>query len=345
LKAKILEQKDEISELKTIIQHQSKSLQHQAMQIFARDEILIKLRYERDFFKNNDKRSVQLTGLTTWTHLDSLFKRVEADLTPVRMHKLTVWQTFISTLMRLRSGCTARDIGYRFDISEATAGRAFYVTINVLYHKLQPLVAWPEREKIIASMPKCFRIEFGNVVSIVIDCFEIKTETPEQLDAKSAMYSHYKSHNTLKVLIGITPDGVIAFISEGFTGHTSDNFITTNSGLMEKLEPGDVIMCDRGFTIQEAAADKLASIIIPAFRHRGEYQLSAIAIEETRNIGNVRIHVERCISTLRQKYEILSKILPITLLTTHKKSNSPINKILLVCSALVNLCPSIVPRD
>jgi DDE superfamily endonuclease/Helix-turn-helix of DDE superfamily endonuclease len=258
LKNQIEHQKSTIDRLESIIRRQ-------AIEIEEKNKKLQHLLYEKAFFEGNDKRTVQLTGLATWAHLESLFKRVEADLTPIKIHRLSVWQTFVSTLMRLRTGCTARDLAYRFDISEATAGRAFHVTVNVLYQKLQPLVAWPDRQKIIRAMPKCFRIEFGNVVSIVIDCFEIKTESPDRLDAKSALYSHYKSHNTVKVLIGITPDGLIAFISEGFTGHTSDNFITNKSGLIEQLQPGDVIMCDRGFKIQDVVEEKMASVILPAF--------------------------------------------------------------------------------
>jgi len=54
----------------------------------------------------------------------------------------------------------------------------------------------------------------------------------------------------VKYLIGITPQGSIAFISQGWGGRTSDVHLTEKSGLLEKLLPGDVILADSGFTIQ-----------------------------------------------------------------------------------------------
>ena len=46
-----------------------------------------------------------------------------------------------------------------------------------------------------------------------------------------------------------------------------------------------------------------AKLHIPAFT-RGKSQLSATEVEETRKIANVRIHVERVIGYVRQKYKI-----------------------------------------
>ena len=40
------------------------------------------------------------------------------------------------------------------------------------------------------------------------------------------MWSNYKHKNTVKILLGITPQGVIAFVSESWGGHTSDKYLT-----------------------------------------------------------------------------------------------------------------------
>ena len=52
-----------------------------------------------------------------------------------------------------------------------------------------------------------------------------------------------------------------------------------------------------------------ARLHIPAFT-RGKSQLDALEVENTRTIANVRIHVERVIGVVRQKYSILRGILP-----------------------------------
>ena len=149
----------------------------------------------------------------------------------------------------------------------------------------------------------------------------------------------------MKVLIGITPQGAISFVSEAWGGRTSDKFLTENCGILKLLRPGDVVMADRGFTIEESVWYYQAKLAIPAFT-RGKSQLDPIDVEKTRGIANVRIHVERVIGILRQKYTILQATLPTTFLTCGSSQDKPlIDKILRICSALINLCPPIIPFD
>ena len=81
---------------------------------------------------------------------------------------------------------------------------------------------------------------------------------------------------------------------------------------------------------------------MPAFT-KGKTQLDPRDVENTRGIANVRIHVERVIGSLRQKYTILNSTLPILFLITSENNPIPIiDKIVRVCSALINCCKSIV---
>ena len=138
--------------------------------------------------------------------------------------------------------------------------------------------------------------------------------------------------------------GTISFLSNAWGGRTSDKFLTENCGLLEKLVPGDMVMADRGFTIQESVSFKRAELVIPAFT-KGKAQLDPIDVERTRGIANVRIHVERVIGLLRRKYTILEETLTTDFLITNHKTTPLIDQILRVSAALVNLCPSIIPFD
>ena len=60
-------------------------------------------------------------------------------------------------------------------------------------------------------------------------------------------------------------------------------------------------MADRGFTIHDIVTLRRAELAIPAFT-KGKSQLDPVDIESTRGIANVRIHVERVIGLLRNKY-------------------------------------------
>ena len=154
-----------------------------------------------------------------------------------------------------------------------------------------------------------FRKHFPNC-AVLIDCFEIFLDHAVNLLARAQTYSSYKHHNTVKHLIGITPQGTVRFISDGWGGRVSDNHLTENSGLLEYLIPGDVILADRGFDIQESVGLFCSTIEIPAFT-KGKKQLSGAQVEQTRRIANVRIHVERVIGNIRKKYSILSVTQPI----------------------------------
>ena len=54
-------------------------------------------------------------------------------------------------------------------------------------------------------------------------------------------FSNYKND---KALIGISPDGVITFVSSLFPGSISDKALTRQSDLLDFLEEGYSVMAD-----------------------------------------------------------------------------------------------------
>ena len=124
--------------------------------------------------------------------------------------------------------------------------------------------------------------------------------------ARAQTYSNYKSHNTVKILVGITPQGSISFVSNAWGGRTSDKYLTDNCGILKKLLLGDLVMADRGFTIQESLMLHKAELAIPAFT-KGKDQLDPVDVEQTRGIANVRIHVERVIGLLRRNTQFFQE--------------------------------------
>ena len=112
-----------------------------------------------------------------------------------------------------------------------------------------------------------------------------------------------KSHNSIKYLFGITPQGTISFVSKAWGGRVSDKVITDQCGILSKLLPGNLILADRGFNIFELVAECNAQAKLPAFI-KGKAQLSAKEVHESRELAHVRIHVERLIGMVKQKYSI-----------------------------------------
>ena len=118
---------------------------------------------------------------------------------------------------------------------------------------------------------------------------------------RAQTWSNYKKHNTCKYLIGTTPQGSVSFISKGWGGRVSDIHLTENCGLLSKMLPGDVILADHGFTIEEAAGMYCAEVCIHPFT-KGKNQLSKLEIDTARSLSQVRVHVERIIGLVRQKF-------------------------------------------
>jgi len=165
----------------------------------------------------------------------------------------------------------------------------------------------------------------------VIDCYEIKIEKPSNLLAKLCAWSQYKQSNTVKELIAIAPQGLTTFISKSWGGRVSDKHLTMECGILEKLLPGDIALAYRSFDISEAVAMVQASLQIPSFR-KGKAQLSPTDIEKTRKLANVRIHIERVISTIRQQFQILMSTIPIQYLQTKLPGKVPTLTKLNVCA-------------
>ena len=115
-------------------------------------------------------------------------------------------------------------------------------------------------------MPQSFRRNFGQKVVVIMECFELFTQRASSALNKVYTYFNYKHHQTIKYLIGIAPPGVEIFISEGWGGRTSDKHLTEQCGVLKNLLPGDIVMVDRGFNIEESVRFYQAELAIPEYQ-------------------------------------------------------------------------------
>jgi len=133
-----------------------------------------------------------------------------------------------------------------------------------MYHSFKSTETFPSWNVVKKYMPEAFRKEYPNT-RIIIDATEFFIERPTSLVSQSSTFSSYKNRNTVKVLIGITPSGAISFVSEAYEGSISDRKLVEVCGLLEKLEPGDEIMADKGFTIQDLLVPLGVCLNMPPF--------------------------------------------------------------------------------
>ncbi|XP_078320202.1 uncharacterized protein LOC144621262 [Crassostrea virginica] len=188
-----------------------------------------------------------------WTQV----QRQGADLEKVKkttfsseVHPISLIDEFFLFLCRVRQGFPEQDLAVRFGVSQASVSRILITWSNYLYAMLGSLPIWPSRSVVNENMPECFRNTYPTT-RVILDCTEIKVQTPSSKVLNSQVYSNYKSHTTFKSLVGITPSGTVSFVSSLYTGGISDKEITARSGIIDLLEANDDVMADKGFLISD----------------------------------------------------------------------------------------------
>ena len=240
---------------------------------------------------------------------------------------LTIEDQLLITLMKLRLGSQDLDLAERFNVSHTTISNVFLTFVFCLRELLFDGMVKeniPSQLKCKGSLPS----SFNNFTSarIIIDATEISMDIPSDLNKQSACYSSYKSRHTAKSVTGVAPNGAIVYVSNLYPGSTSDNAIVEHTKLLDNLEPGDLILADKGFTL----FDKLplgVSLNIPPFL-RGKDHFTKQEAELCFKIAKARIHVERANERIKN-FAILNHI------PAHLRPHA--SKIFQVCCCLVNL--------
>ena len=300
---------------------------------------------------DNDTRSQFFTGLP-WDIFIKTFFFICNFIPPQYLHKdgLPLQEQFFITLVKLRLGLPLELLAYQTGVGESTVHRYFWKWMDIIYSKLGYLLKWPDRGSVFSSLPGNFKSKFPRLTCL-IDCFEIFIDQPRHLLGRAVTWSNYKKHNTVKFLIGCTPLGSVSFMSKAWGGRVSDVELVRQSGFIDPHlhMPGDQILADRGFTLQDDFATICSTeLIIPAFT-KGKRQLSAMEVETSRSMAAVRIHVERVIGLMKRRFRILHGTLPITLIKSLSDEaaecdTASIDKIVHVCAILTNLGESVVRK-
>lgn len=121
------------------------------------------------------------------------------------------------------------------------------------------------------------------------------------------------------------------FVSILYSGSISDKEIVNVSGFLEKLQPGDVVMADKGFNIQDYLAVHETVLIVPPIMQKN---ISARASTATRRVAAARVHIERMIKRLKS-FNFFRGVIPLT-------CKPYIGSAVTVCAIIVNLQPSII---
>ena len=337
-----------------LLEQQVSTYEEKITQLEEENAVLLDRQFSLDKIKDDNAAIMFYTGFPNYETLMSFYHYVEPKLQkmqywkgekrlkvnqpyqekdrnkPGPSRKLSYLDEFLLVLMRMKAGLFVQGLADRFGISTSLVSRICITWINLLYLELNDIFPFPSQELVRKNMPQEFA-EYPTT-RIILDCSEIFIQRPSAMLAQSETWSEYKHHNTWKVLVGITPNGQVSYLSPLWGGRVSDKQITRESGVLDLLDAGDNVMVDRGFDISNIVPDGV-TVNMPPFL-AGRDQMTAAETEETMSIASVRIHVERAIGRMKT-YHILDGTLPNTL--------SPYaTQIVTVCGLLTNFLPPLL---
>ena len=180
------------------------------------------------------------------------------------MYFATYSPVFFLFLVRVKQGFPIEDLAVRFKVTPSTVSRVFLTWANFLYFMLGQIPIWLTKVQVKANLPDCFKLTYPNTC-VILDCTEIKVQTPSSKVFNSEFYSSYKSHTTYKGLVGISSNGSVTFVSSLFQGSVSDKEITRQSGILNLLEEGAEVMADKEFLIEDLLKKVNATLVISPF--------------------------------------------------------------------------------
>ena len=245
----------------------------------------------------NDEVMKQLGGITLSFFAVLLqFILPGKDGQPTFFKKISRENRLLIFLMRMKLGLNFSAIGCLFGVSRQTASNIFYDVLETLLINIKTWIFWPSKEAIKESMPDAFR-NYPNCRAI-IDCTELRCESPGSVQNRVLMYSSYKGGFTIKFLIAISPCGLITFVSKCYGGKWTDGYITNDSGFLELLDPGDEVLADKEFPqIKAELLNRKCTLVMPPFGFNPQFTREEVL--EGYSIASVRIHVERAIQRVK----------------------------------------------
>lgn len=285
-------------------------------------------------FITSDSSLTTLTGLNSQLMLDNIVASVCLIYKDQRIHKLSIRERVILTFVKLKWNLSYSILAIFFGLTPTLCKTYLLRMIKLLSSVMKAFIEFPSMDEIRQNMPVCFE-DFKDT-QIVLDCTEIYTQIPKCLCCRIRFYSHYKSAQTVKFMTGVSPAGLITFVSKPYGGRASDKIIFENSNLIEKLEENSSIMVDKGFLIDNICFEHNIKLYRPPFL-RSKKQLDQNESHYNTKIAAARVHIERTNQRIKI-FNVLSGKLPWGLVHC-------VNDIFIIACAVTNLSAPILAND
>lgn len=298
-----------------------------------------KQRYAIKDLEDDPSAILEFTGLENYYKFQTVFmslgKNIKINYLGNTGHsKLTLQDQFFLTLWKLRKYPTDKELSLHFEANVKQVNNIFKSWIIFMSGQWSQIDLWPSKELVQYYMPDNFKSQYPNT-RVIIDGTELHVQGSSDPHIQQSTFSYYENVTTLKTLVGNTPRGLFSYQSELYGGSASDRQLVERSDLQNKCEPGDVIMADKGFRVQDYFAPHDVTVATPHFT-KGRGYLPHSELMKDRQLAKFRVLVERIICLLKS-FKILS--------TTLKHNHIPLAaEITRVCVMLCNFKECIMQK-
>ncbi|XP_066587815.1 uncharacterized protein [Prorops nasuta] len=177
------------------------------------------------------------TGIETFELLNSIITAVEIAAPHLKIHNsiLNISERVLLTFIKLKQNVSYSFLSLLFPrVNVRYCKEIICNMLDILFEILNPCIHYPSRNEILKNIPLCFA-GFADT-QIILDCTEIEIQKPKNLCCQITTYSNYKGRYTVKFMTGVTPGGIISFVSSAYGGRASDKAIFEQSKLLQQLE-------------------------------------------------------------------------------------------------------------
>ena len=151
----------------------------------------------------------------------------------------------------------------------------------------------------------------------------LRAKKLQDFQKQSELCSEYKSYNTFKGLVGISPNVWMTFVSGLYGDSISDGEVVEKSHFIDLLDHKDLIMADHGFEIQD-----MLTVVHSPKKQSVEQQFSKDECFETTRIANLHIHVKCAIKQVKG-WHIFDQVLLLSMAGV-------VNQVWTVCCLVTN---------
>jgi hypothetical protein len=253
----------------------------------------------------NEQELALISGINSCKLFDTIVSLViSTNESPIHS-LLSPHKRVLLTLMKLKLDVAYSDLAALFHLSSRTCKTIFYNTVSELSIILKRIIHLPPLDELKNRLSECF-LEFDKV-RLVLDTVEILVQSNPQHCCQTKTYSRHKGTTTVKFMTGISPTGVINFVSPAYGGRVSDKIIFEQSKLIKKLDMyKDEIITDRGFLVKEICDNHNIRLIQSSSK---KYNVK----EDNLKIAEAHCHIERTSQRVRA-FKMLSNRLPSNLI-------------------------------